>query len=109
MKCAPMLILTSLILMTMIINSANALPPQPSSADKATFNQILQPVWQVYNFIKYLATAVATIFLLIAGITYMTSGNDVMKRENAKHMIAYIVVGMIVIIGAPYVVQVFII
>ena len=88
--------------------STNALPPPPTSADTASFNQILQPVWQVYNLVRYISTAIATIFLLVAGITYMTSGNDIMKRENAKHMIAYIVVGMIVILGAPYIVQVFI-
>ncbi|MBI4141202.1 DUF1624 domain-containing protein [Candidatus Woesearchaeota archaeon] len=91
----------------MMISQTNALPPSPSGTDLATFNQILQPVWQVYNFVKYLATALATIFLVIAGITYMTSGNDVSKRESAKYIMSYTVLGMIVVIGAPYIVQIF--
>lgn len=101
-----MLILISLTLMTTSLVSAASIPP-PSSSDTSAFDQILQPVWKVYNFVKYIATAIAAIFLVFAGITYMTSGNDVMKRENAKHMIAYVVVGLIVIWAAPFIVQLF--
>jgi type IV secretory pathway VirB2 component (pilin) len=91
--------------MTSLVSAASI--PPPSSSDTSTFDQILQPVWKVYNFVKYIATAIAAIFLVFAGITYMTSGNDVMKRENAKHMIAYVVVGLIVIWAAPFIVQLF--
>ncbi len=94
-----------MLLTTIYAASAAAMPP--SSADTATFDQILQPVWKVYNFVKYVATAIAMIFLVFAGITYMTSGSDMMKRENTKHMIGYIVVGLIIIWAAPYVVQLF--
>ena len=94
-------------MMILMMYSTNALPPQPSSIDTANFNQILQPVWQVYNFVKYLATALAMLFLVFTGITYVTSGDDVMKRENAKHTIGYIIFGVIIILGAPYIIQIF--
>ena len=84
-----------------------ASPPSPSSSDIAAFNNILEPVWKVYNLVKYVATAIAALFLLFAGITYMASGADMMKRENAKHTIAYVVLGLIVIWATPIVVQVF--
>jgi type IV secretory pathway VirB2 component (pilin) len=103
-----MLIFGCLMLMTTIYSaSAQSAMPPSSSGDTATFDQILQPVWKVYNFVKYIATAIAAIFLVFAGITYMTSGNDMMKRENAKHMIAYVIVGLIVIWAAPFIVQLF--
>ncbi len=101
-----MLILASLMLLTTIY-AASAAPIPPSSGDTAAFDQILQPVWKVYNFVKYIATAIAAIFLVFAGIMYMTSGSDMMKRENAKHTIGYVVVGLIVIWAAPYIVQLF--
>ena len=94
-------------MLTIYSVSAQSATPPSGSVDTGTFDQILQPVWKVYSFVKYIATAIAAIFLVFAGITYMTSGSDMMKRENAKHMIAYVIVGLIVIWAAPFVVQLF--
>ena len=74
--------------------------------DTGTFDQILQPVWKVYNFVRYIATAIAAVVLVFAGITYMTSGADMGKRESAKQMIGYVVIGLIVIWAAPFIVQI---
>ena len=103
-----MLILASLMLLTTVlsVSAASAMPPS-TTTDTAAFDQILQPVWKVYNFVKYIATAIAAIFLVFAGIKFMTSGNDMMQRENAKSMIGYVVIGLIVIWAAPFVVQLF--
>jgi multisubunit Na+/H+ antiporter MnhB subunit len=76
-----------------------------SPTDKATFDQILTPVMTIYNLVKYIATAIAGVVLLFAGITYMTSGSDPKKRENAKNMAMYVVIGLIVIWAAPMIVQ----
>ena len=76
-----------------------------SDEDKQTFDQILEPVMKIYNFIKYAATAIAVLFLIFAGITFMTSGGDQAKRESAKGMATYIVIGLIVIWIAPLIVQ----
>jgi type IV secretory pathway VirB2 component (pilin) len=94
-------------MMTLTSAMAQAVPPT-DPGDTATYDKILEPVWHIYSFIKYAAVAVAVIFLLIAGITYMTAGNDMMKRDTAKHTITYVVVGLIVIWAAPFVVQLFI-
>jgi len=77
----------------------------PSDADKATFDQILAPVMKIYNLVKYIASAFAGIALLFAGITYMTSGADPKKRDNAKSMSMYVVIGLVVIWAAPLVVH----
>jgi len=76
-----------------------------SPGDQATFDQILEPVMKVYNFVKYAATVLAVLFLVFAGITFIMSGNDQAKRESAKTMAAYIVIGLIIIWVAPLVVQ----
>jgi len=76
-----------------------------SAQDKATFDQILLPVMKVYNLVKYTATVVAVVVLLFAGLTYMTSGADPGKREKAKNMAMYVVIGLIVIWAAPLVVN----
>lgn len=76
-----------------------------STQDKATFDQILAPVMKVYNLVKYVATALAVVVLLFAGITYITSGNDPAKREQAKNMAMYVIIGLIVIWAAPLVVN----
>ncbi len=92
--------------MTFPVSAVSATPPS-GPVDTATFDQILQPVWMVYSFVKYIATAIAALFLVFAGIKFMMSGNDMMQRENAKNMIGYIVVGLVVIWAAPFAVQLF--
>ena len=76
-----------------------------SGSDQATFDQILAPVMKVYNLVKYAASAIAVLVLLFAGITYMTSGSDPRKRDNAKNMATYVVIGLFVIWAAPMVVN----
>lgn len=76
-----------------------------SADDKATFDQILEPVMKIYNLVKYSATVIAVVVLLFAGITYVTSGNNPGKREQAKNMIMYVVIGLIVIWAAPLLVN----
>lgn len=101
-----MLVLTSLMLMTMIHSaSATSAMPPTGAVDTSTFDQILQPVWKIYNFVRYIATAIACLVLVGAGIMYMASGNDVGKRESAKQTIGYVVVGLIVIWATPFIVQ----
>ena len=41
-----------------------------SDEDKATFDQILEPVMKIYSFVKYAATVLAVVFLVFAGIAY---------------------------------------
>ncbi len=77
----------------------------PIAFADSTFDDILKPVVKIYDFAKYAASIIAMIFLLFAGITYMTSGGDTQKREQAKNMVAYVVIGLIVIWAAPYLVD----
>ncbi len=73
--------------------------------EQATFDHILEPVMKVYNMVKYIATFIAVIILLFAGISYMVSGSDPKRRENAKSTVMYVIIGLIVIWAAPLVVQ----
>lgn len=76
-----------------------------SNEDKEAFDEILEPVMKIYNFVKYSATMIAVMVLLFAGITYITSGADPGKRENAKNMATYVIVGLVVIWAAPLIVN----
>lgn len=81
------------------------LSQQPSAQDQANFNQILQPVLTIYNLVKYMASAVAAIALLFAGITYMTSGNEPKKRDEAKSMAMYVIIGLVIVWASPILVN----
>jgi len=72
-----------------------------SDEDKATFDEILEPVMKIYNLVKYVATFIAALFLLFAGTTYMMSGSDPKKRDGAKGMVMYVAIGLVVIWAAP--------
>jgi uncharacterized membrane protein len=76
-----------------------------SADDKASFDEILKPVMKVYNLLKYVASAIAILVLLLSGVNYMISGSDPQKRESAKYMAMYVIVGLIIIWAAPLVVN----
>jgi hypothetical protein len=76
-----------------------------SAATQQDYEQILQPLTTVYDLVKYAATVVAGLVMLFAGITYIASGSDPRKREKAKGMVMYVIVGLIVIWAAPFVVD----
>lgn len=75
------------------------------SAANATYDQILQPIQAIYDLVKYAVTIIAGLVLLFAGITYITSGSDPMKRDKAKNMIMYVLIGLAIIWAAPFVVK----
>ena len=77
----------------------------PSPEEQELFDQILEPIMKIYNLVKYIATAIAGVMALFAGVTYMTSGSDIKKRETSKSMAMYIVIGLVIIWAAPFVVQ----
>jgi type IV secretory pathway VirB2 component (pilin) len=93
------------VLMTINLVSAVDFNQPISDADKASFDQMLEPVLKVYNLVKYVSSVIAVVILLFAGITYMTSGSDPGKRERAKNMAMYVVIGLFVIWAAPLVVN----
>lgn len=76
-----------------------------SNEDQEAFDEILEPVIRIYNFVKYSATLIAVMVLLFAGITYITAGSDPGRREKAKNMATYVIVGLVVIWAAPLIVN----
>ena len=92
-------------LMVAPLISAVSFDDDISSSDQATFDQILEPVMKIYNLVKYSASVLAVVVLLFAGVTYMTAGGDPGKREKAKNMAMYVIIGLIVIWGAPLIVS----
>ena len=72
-----------------------------SADEKAKFDQMLTPIAKVYHFIQYGATLLGVIFLSVAGVKYMMSGDDIKKRESAKHTAAFTLIGLAVIWAAP--------
>ena len=76
-----------------------------SAAGNATYDQILQPIQAIYDLVKYAVTIIAGLVLLFAGISYITSGSDPMKRDKAKNMIMYVLIGLAIIWAAPFIVK----
>ena len=100
------LIVTLLIFLMVPLVAADtaSLNTSITAQDKAKFDQILEPVMKIYNFVKYISTVVAAMFLLFAGITYMSSGSDPRKRDQAKNIATYVVIGLVVIWAAPLII-----
>jgi len=94
-----------IVLPIVILLSFFALQLALVSADTATYDQILQPIQAIYDLVKYAVTIISGLVLLFAGITYITSGSDPGKRDKAKNMIMYVIIGLAVIWAAPFIVK----
>ena len=94
-------ILALMLLISLPIVSAVDLSQTPSPEDQARFDQILSPVMKVYNLVKYSATAIAALMLVFVGISYMTSSNDPKKRDGAKSMGTFVIIGLVLIWATP--------
>ena len=59
----------------------------------------------MYNFIRIAAIAIGTLVAAIGGVMFMTASADVAKKEKAKYVLSYVVMGLMVIVVAPTAVQ----
>jgi len=90
------------LIMALVLMTLN---PVLVTADQATYDEILRPVQAIYDLVKYAVTIIAGLVMLFAGITYITSGSDAGKREKAKNMVMYVIIGLAVIWAAPMIVR----
>lgn len=78
---------------------------EPSSKDIKVYNELLEPVFKVLNFVKYAGTIVAVLYLFMTAITFITSGNNIGIREANKSTLTFIIIGLVIIWGAPTIVN----
>lgn len=76
-----------------------------SSSDKTKFDEMLNPLKRIFNFVKYGATIIGSVVLAVAGITYIISGSDPRQRQNSKNMAMYSIIGLVIIWGAPAIIS----
>ena len=66
-----------------------------------TVNDIMAPVNKIYDLIKSIVSVLGIIAITVAGSMYMFAGGNMMARENAKSMVSYAVVGIVLVWAAP--------
>jgi len=62
---------------------------------------------QITNIIFYLAIVIAPIMFIVAGFYYLTAAGSVEKVSTAKKIILYTLIGLIIIISAKGMVELF--
>ncbi|GAJ16254.1 unnamed protein product [marine sediment metagenome] len=68
-----------------------------TEGQEAGMAKIKTSILQIYEMVKWVATAIGALMLAFVGMKFMTSGNDPHARNEAKTMATYIVIGLIVI------------
>ena len=85
--------------------SASSLDEPISSSDKQVFDKILEPVAKIYKMLKYSVSLIAAIYLLVAAVQFMASGNDQRIRSDAKNRATFVFIGLGVLWATPYVIS----
>jgi RsiW-degrading membrane proteinase PrsW (M82 family) len=70
----------------------------------ASVSDITAPITKIYDLIKGVVSVLGIIAITIAGAMYMFSGSNIQSRENAKHMVSYAIVGLVLVWIAPLIV-----
>ena len=94
-----------LLLLTTTLAVAYDFDTEISDEDKEEYDGILEPVAKIYNFIKYGASLIGAVFLIMAGIVFISSSGDQRKRETAKAMAGYTIIGLGIVWVAPLIVN----
>ena len=66
---------------------------------------IKAPILKIYELMKGVISVLGIIAITGAGAMYMYSGSNIQSRENAKSMVSYAVVGLVLVWVAPIVVD----
>lgn len=67
-------------------------------------DDITAPITKIYDLVKGVVSILGIIAITVAGAYYMFSGSNIQARENAKSMVAYSVVGLVLVWVAPLIV-----
>ncbi len=86
----------AVILLTLVLTATVYAAEEASEAE----TQINDMIDGITNLVKNIATAIAALVLVYAGVVFMTSGNDPMKRNQAKNIAMGAILGLIVIQAA---------
>ena len=71
----------------------------------ASVSDITAPINRIYDLIKGIVSVVGIIAITVAGAMYMISGSNIQNRENAKNMVSYAIVGLVLVWVAPLIVS----
>lgn len=63
-------------------------------------------VESIINILLFLAGAAAVIYLIWAGIRYLTAGGDTKKAEDARRAIINAVIGLIIVVATYFIIRV---
>ena len=67
----------------------------------AEVSEITEPITRIYDLIKAVVSILGIIAITVAGAYYMFSGSNIQARENAKSMVSYAIVGLVLVWVAP--------
>lgn len=70
----------------------------PVSGDGSLFRQ-------VFNVLSFIAGVIAVIIIVIGGIQMMTADGDPQKFTNARNLLIYAVIGILIVLFAQAIVQ----
>ncbi|GEM_PF-1514832 len=74
-------------------------------AAAAGISDITAPITKISDLAKSIVSVLGVIAITAAGAMYMFSGSNISARENAKSMISYAVVGLVLVWVAPFLVS----
>ncbi|MBT4446952.1 hypothetical protein HOA92_07620 [archaeon] len=75
-----------------------------STEEEALLDEIMDPIFTIYNALKYVATVIGVMVLVFAGVSLMTASEPA-KKDRAKNMLMGVVIGLTIIWTAPLIVE----
>jgi len=77
-----------------------------TTEQQSSFENMSKPLITLYSMLKYFASVGGAIYLVIAGIGFMTAGSNSKNRDEAKMKATGVVLGLVVIWIAPMLVTI---
>ena len=90
-------VILSVVIVTAISGRLNISYPYGQPEGTYTSGDLVAGIYNVVETLLYLVGIFAAIFIIVAGVKYITSGGDEEAARTAKRQITYAVIGLIVV------------
>jgi len=93
------------LIITLCLSTAASAADDPKTIVKDFLTPAMRIICMLYEVFKAIVGPIAILIIIIAGVSYISSWQDIEKRKKAKDRVQHVVIGLIIVLLAATLVE----